>query len=118
MHDMPENDVKLRFNGVTLGVLLTVLWMVLAGYVVQHRNEVPSEAVFKGSLTNAATCAVIRDVRGLNQCLDEQYSQRLSHWRAETGVAVVMPPMLAWVCALLYSLACGAGLLGRRRQGV
>ncbi|HLN24999.1 MAG TPA: hypothetical protein VK558_13570 [Patescibacteria group bacterium] len=115
MHDSPENDVKLRFNGVTLGVLLTVLWMVLAGYVVQHRNEVPSEAVFKGSLTNASTCA-IRDVRGLNQCLDDKYDQMLSNWRTETGVAVVMPPMLAWVAALLHSLACGCGLL-RRRQG-
>jgi tetrahydromethanopterin S-methyltransferase subunit F len=115
MHDTPENDIRLRFNGLTLGVLLTVLWMTVAGYVVQHRNEVPSEAVFKGSQTNAATCAV-RDVRILNQCLDEKYDRLLSNWRTEAGVAVVMPPMLAWIAALLHSLAYSCGLF-RRRQG-
>lgn len=111
MHELPDKKTDMR--PITRGVLVTVAWMMLAGLCVQHRHNVPSIAEFKGSVANVSLCAA-PDVRAVNQCLDEKYEAILSNWRTETGVAVVLPPMLGWMIALLHSL--GQDLLWRRRQ--
>jgi hypothetical protein len=115
MYDTTEHEPKLRFNGLTLGILATVLWMLAAGLVVQHRHDVPSLAAFKGSIANVAVCATT-EVRQLNICLDDRYQALLGDWRRETAVAVVLPPMLGWILVALHGLAGGAGLFRRRQR--
>ena len=97
------------------GGLAAVAGMLAAGFFVQHRHAVPSVAEYKGASANVAACPSA-DVRLVNLCLDQKYEHLLTDWRTETGVAVVLPPMLGWIGALLCSLAEGAGLFRRRQR--
>lgn len=113
MHELPDKKNDLR--ALTRGVLATVAWMMVAGLCVQHRHDVPSITEYKSSVANVTSCAAA-DVQLLNQCLDDKYERLLSGWRSELATAVVLPPMLAWIAALLGSLGRDLGLLRRPRQ--
>ena len=102
-------------RGVGLGLLATLAWLVLSGVAVQHHHDVPTIIEFKGSLANVTACPG-RDIRLVNDCLDANYARRLGAWRSEMGTTVVLPPMLAWIVALLHSLASGFGLIRRRQR--
>lgn len=116
MHDLPDDPLAtLRWNGLTIGILVTLVWMLLAGLWVQHRHDVPSIAEYKATQTHVAACNTA-DVVVVNQCLDDNYDRLLADWRVETGVVVVLPPMIAWILALLRNISMELGLFRRRKE--
>lgn len=111
----PDERPRRWSYGLALAVLTTLLWIVLTGSIIQQRHNVPSIAEFKGKQANVAAC-VAPDVRRVNDCLDLTYSRELAEWRNEMGTIVILPPMLAWILALLHSLGTDYGLFGRRQR--
>ena len=107
--------LHLRLNGLTMGVIATWVWIVLAGLYVHHHHQVPSLVEYKSAEANVVACAA-PDIRGLNNCLDRHYAGLLEAWRVDAGTEVVLPPALAWIAVLLHSLATGAGLFRRRQR--
>ena len=102
-----------RRNWLGIGVAATLCWILALGLVVEHRHAVPSLLAFKGAFANLQDCPN-SDVRLANQCLDDHYEALLAAWRQETAAVVVLPPMSAWILALLGSLGMSAGTLQRR----
>lgn len=106
---------RLLPRGIGLGIATTLAWLLLSGIYVQQQHQVPSITEFKASLANLTTCPG-GDIRLVNDCLDAAYAHRLAAWRSDMGTAVVLPPMLGWIIALLHSLASGFGLIRRRQR--
>lgn len=99
--DVPSD--RFALNGLTLGMLATLAWILFAGFLVQERHGVPPIAEYKGMAANVAACQV-GTVRQINQCLDARYASLLADWRSDAAVMVAMPPMLGWSLALLFCL--------------
>lgn len=118
--DLSDDPVTpLRFNSLTLGILATLVWMVLAGLWVQHRYDVPSLTEYKASAEHVLACRPQGgpvDVVQMNRCLEGNYDRLLGAWRQETGLMVVLPPMLAWIVALLHNLTRELGLFRCRKE--